>query len=170
MKKRTLFGPGLLCVFAASLPQMALAADFVRVKTGTANIRVSAAANSGVVAKATRGQVFRANAYLNGWFEVYMFGGEYRYLNSSTVESVPSPPPLTDSEATLRKACKEMVAAQDRANAEAERRYPDPDYKRQIDLQRALYDRYELPVFLKYDIAPAHGAHLTTTCAKNRWF
>jgi len=153
-------------ILALSTP--AFTSDFVRIKAATASIRAAPHSGSEVVARASEGQVFHANSKTSCWYEIDMFASEYRYVSVALVEPVSSPPPLPRSEATLRRACHEIVAAQDRADREAERRYP-VDYKKQIGLQFVLYDRYELPVFLRYDIAPAHGAHLTVQCAQHHW-
>lgn len=72
------------------------------------------------------------------------------------------------SSADLRKrACHAVVRAQDRAAAEAESRHPT-DFKRAMDLERLLYDRYELPIFRQYGIPPARNGELVAECARKR--
>jgi SH3 domain-containing protein len=143
---------------------------FVRVKASSANLRVAPNANSQVVVAVSSGAVFEIFSSSGPWVEVVGPSTASRYISASLVERVSGPPAFPDSEATLRSACREIVAAQDRADREAQQRYPDPDFKRQIDFQRVLCDRYEVPILARYGVAPAHTAHLTGICARNRWF
>jgi|SRR6185295_19016347 len=145
-------------------------ADFVRIKASSARLRVSASTKSAVVATVKQGDVFEVGERTSSWIGVVTPSTEYRYVTTSIVEEVAAPPAFPTATNRLRNACHEVVAAQDRADREAQQRYPDPDFQRQITFQRVLYDKYELPIFEQYDIAPAHYAHLHGTCAKNRWF
>jgi hypothetical protein len=121
-----------------------------------------------MVGKAKADDVFKLLDQSGDWFEVVMFSSESRYLHESLAERTADAPPLPASAEQRRKACIEIVRAQDRATAEAERRYPT-DYRRQIALERLLYDKYELPIFHRFFISPARNASLVVECAKKRW-
>lgn len=157
------------CLVAAS-SGTAATETFVRIRALAANLRVAPDGNSQVVVMAAAGAVFKAYSQSGGWVEVVGPSTESRYVSATLVEPVPAPPPFPESESTLRSACHEIVAAQDRADREAQQRYPDPDLQRQIALQRVLHDRYEVPILARYGIAPAHVARLSGICARNRWF
>ena len=116
------------------------------------------------------GDIFEVGERTSRWVGVVTPSSEYRYVSASLLENVGSPPPFPTSESTVRNACRAIVAAQDRADREAQERFPDSDFRRQITYQRILYDKFEIPIFEQYGIAPAHCAHLSVTCARNRWF
>lgn len=166
MKVRTLTA----CFLFLATHATAATEEFVRVKSSSANLRAEPNTNSQVVVTASLGAVFKVFDRSAGWVEVAGPSGEARYISAPLVESVAAPPPFPESQATLRAACHDFVAAQDRANREAQERYSDPDFHRQIEYQRVLNDRYELPVLHRYGIAPAYTSHLTGICARNRWF
>jgi Bacterial SH3 domain len=157
-----------LLFLAVCVATTAGAESYVRVKSSTANIRIGPSTSTEVVATAHNGDVFALEGQQGTWSEISMFSGEYRYIASSLLEQITGPPPLTKSADVLRQSCFGMVKAQDRADDEASARFP-ADLNAQIDFQRVLYDRYELPVFEEAGIAPALRARLSVLCARNNW-
>lgn len=157
----------LLCLSSAALSQPAQA-QFIRVTGEEVNVRTNPNTTSTVVVQAKANDVFELQGQRGEWYEIAMFSGEYRYLHGSLAVQVDHAPALPSSADVRRRACIEIVRVQDRAVAEAERRYPT-NYSRQVDLERLLYDRYELPVFHKFSISPARNSALVVECAKKRW-
>jgi len=143
-------------------------AKYLRVSADTAAIHVAPKLSSQVVSKARIGDVFQLGGKTGGWFEIFMFSGESRYIRESSSQATAQADPLPADEQTRKRACFEIVKAQDRAVTESHKRYPS-DVMRQIDLERLLYDRYELPIFQKYGIAAARKGALTVQCARNNW-
>jgi hypothetical protein len=135
----------------------------------TTEVRVAPQAKSEVVTLAQNGDIFELKDTKGDWFEIGMFAGEYRYIQRAHARTSTEAPPLPGEVRVRRSACVEIVKAQDKAVKESETRFPS-DFNRQIDFERLLYDRYELPIFRSYGIAPARGRALTVECAKNRWF
>ena len=144
------------------------AAQYVRIVSDVANIRQGPNLNAAVIAQARSGDVFRFSEVRGDWYEIFIFSGEARYVHSSVSQRTNSAPPLPASADVRRRACFEIVRAQDRAVREAEARYP-ADYMRQIDYERLLYDKYELPIFHKYGLPPARNSALVLECAQKRW-
>jgi hypothetical protein len=144
------------------------AESYVRVTRAATNIRLRPDGNAPTIAKARQGDVFKFSDVRGEWFGIFMFGGDERYVHSSGAELTEDVPPMPISEKSRRSACIEIVKAQDHAMREAEGRYPS-DFKRQITYERMLYDQNELPVFHKYEIAPAQNGKLVVECAQNRW-
>ena len=143
-------------------------AQYLRVTADTATIRVAARQDAQVVTQARKGDVFELDGTKGEWYEIFMFSGEYRYLPQSAAEPLAQSPTLPNNQATLRSACLEYVRAQDRAGSESQRRFPSAVMRR-IHLEQFLHDRYGLPVFQKYGIAPARKATLSVLCARNNW-
>lgn len=160
------FPVGLICA-ALVLGPAALPAQYLRVST-TANIRTGPSTNSEVVVQARAGDVFELEGRSGEWYEINMFSGEYRYVHSSLASPTVTLPPKPQSVSTRRQAFREIVRAQDRAVQEARRQYPD-DVMRQIDYERLLYDRYELPIFRRHRIAPPHNVQLRIEGIRNGW-
>lgn len=142
--------------------------QYLRVTADTATIRVAARQDAQVVAQARKGDVFELNRTNGAWYEIFMFSGEYRYLPKTSAEPVARSPTLPNNQATLRSACLAYVRAQDRSGSESQRRFPS-DVMRRIHLEQLLHDRYGLPVFQRYGIAPARKATLAALCARNNW-
>ncbi len=145
---------------------------YIRVTRDGGNIRTGASTDSTIVAKAKAGDVFRLEEVSGEWFKISLFGGEYRYLHGSLAEKTSAAPPLPSSTEVRRKACVEIVKAQDRAVAEVAEynaRFPTENSTLTL-VEYQLYDGYELPIFQKYGIAPARSGELAIECAEKRWF
>lgn len=128
-----------------------------------ANIFLKPTTNSTIIAKARKGDVFKLSNVTSGWYKIYMFSGEPRYIQQSYARDTTATPPLPT---TAIKACREIISAQDRAMNESMQKYPN-DFSQQIDYERILMDKYELQIFQKYNIPPAHKTKLNIQCAKN---
>ena len=141
-------------------------AQYVRVTDDVANILLDSTLTATVIAEARAGDVFKLHDASDEWYEVSMFAGDWRYLHYSVADTTTTLPPLPPSPDVRKRACDEIISAQGRAIDDAIEKYPT-DFSRQIDYERLLYDRYELPIFQKYAIPPAQNSPLVLECAKN---
>lgn len=143
-------------------------AEYVSVTADAVNIRTGPSTSSVVIVKAQEGDIFELKGEDGQWYKINMFSGEYRYFHQSLAKPVGEAPALPADSSVRRRACIEVVRAQDRAAAEAQRRYPT-QFEQQIDYERLLYDRYELPIFRRFGISPARNSKLVVECAKKGW-
>ncbi len=144
------------------------AEEYIKLSKDGVNIRFSPNTNSIVVAKGMKGDVFTLKKTEGNWCVISMFSGEYRYIHTSLAKKVATVAPLTSSADIKKKAFRELVKAQDKAVSESNATYPNDIYK-QIDLERILYDKYELPIFRKYSIPPPWNSKLVLEGVKNGW-
>lgn len=150
------------------LAASSLDAQYVRVTSERVNVRTAPSTSSTVVVQALRGDVFELRGRSGDWHQINMFSGEWRYLHSSLATPTSQVAPMPSSEDVRRRAFVDLVRAQDRAVAESERPYPR-DVMSQIELERILYDRYELPVFHRYGIQPPHRGTLVAEGIRKNW-
>ena len=163
--------PAVVACYSVVLVLIPLTAagQYVEVVTDDVWIRIAPSETSTAVVAALPGDTFEVEAKLDGWYEIGMFSGEYRYIQAKFVKEIAAVPELPTSASARRSACLDLVRTQDRADELAESRYPT-DLDKQIDFQRRLYDRLELPVFRQHGIAPPRNSSLIMECAKNKWF
>ncbi len=158
----------LLALFA--IPATTLAQDYVIITGESVNIRT--APGGTIVGQAASGDVFRFYVRGAGWFGIFMFSGEDRYVHASLARLTDSVPAQPD-EATRRRVFQALVRAEDRATAEADRRIAPTTLAtiyRNIDLQRVLDDRYKLEVCHRFGIQPAHYNSLKLEGVRKGWF
>ena len=146
----------------------ASANEYVMVSKRGVRVRTAPTTTAGEIIGITNsGDIFEVYRSSAEWYGVIMFSGDIRYVHASLVrpiDKLPAMPPTG-----IRKtACIEIRQAQDRAIAEAQRRFPI-HFDRMIDYLRLLTDRYELPVFHQYGFTPAHNAALLTECVNEHW-
>jgi hypothetical protein len=114
---------------------------FVRIRANSADIRLRPKPDAQVLVKAREGDVFKFSETQGGWYGIYMFSGDARYVHSSVAERSETAPPMPGSAKVRRSACFAIVEAQDRATREAEGRYPG-DLEKQTLYERRLNDKY----------------------------
>ena len=143
----------------------ATADEYVEVTKDNVNIRTDASESAEVVSQAYKGMIFKLGKKNGDWYGIVTPSGEYRYLHSSLGTISNTEPTLTDSEAVLKVACQEIIAAEGKANEEAQA--IEPDILKQIDVSRVFVDKYKLAIFKKHDIPPARSVSLNVWCATN---
>ena len=174
VRRAVRLGVATATIIAAVAPASARA-QYVRITGEAVNVRTQPSTQSTVIVVAERGDVFELEGRRGRWLEINMFSGEYRWVHESLAEVTSGAPQMPTSEATRRRAFVEVVRAQDRALAESERRYPDGTDARieyitaRIDYERLLYDKYELPIFRRFGIAPALRGSLTVEGIRKNW-
>ena len=132
------------------------------------NIRVEPNTSSTIVTQAQEGDIFKLSTKRGTWYEIYMFGGDYRYIHASFAKETAEEPVMPTSEEQRRRIFVEIDRAQDRAVKESEQRFPN-DFMKQIDYERLLYDRYELEILHRYRMAPALHTELFMEGIRKKW-
>jgi len=156
----------------AAPPSAPVQRMYLRITASAATIRLGASSTSRRVVTARQDDVFTLDGREPGWYRMFVASGEYRYVSDTLAQPVATTPPLPSDPTVLQRACFADVYAQDRAQAEAEQRFPEEvagNMDAYIDLERLLDDRYEVPVFERYHIPMAQHPALTATCAQNNW-
>ena len=154
----------VLLMFATSI---ASATEYVMVTKRGVRIRTAPNTDSEIIGITRSGDVFEVYRRSPEWYAIIMFSGEDRYIHASLVRPTREPPALPPAD-QRKEACKEILRAQSRAYAEAQQRF-SRHFDRLVDHERLLIDRYELPIFQRFGIAPAHNTRLLTECVTKRW-
>jgi len=145
----------------------ASAGDYVMVFKRGVRVRVAPTTTADIVGITENGDIFEVFRSSAEWYGIIMFSGDIRYIHASLARPVDKLPSLPSTE-IRKEACIEIAKAQDRASTEAQDRFAT-HFDRMIDHERLLTDRYELPIFHYFGIAPAHNASLLTECVTKRW-
>jgi len=171
-----------LTVLIASLalvPSTVLAdADYIEVVGKVVNVRTGPDSSSDVVAEARKGDIFELEGQEGEWYEIDMFSGEWRYIYKRTAKKVTYTLLLPTSVSTRRSIFRALSSAEDRSQAEADRKYPMADrygrpisgnMERNIDYMRLLDDRYKLEVFHQFGVQPPIYIKLIVEGVQKEW-
>jgi hypothetical protein len=143
-------------------------------KTGT-DIRFSPSSSSNIITQAKIGNIFELSAEKGDWYEIVMTSGEYRYIKKSDCHKVNYIIELPKSEQICRAVFKALLDAEDKATAEADKRYPviigstEKDIHKNLDFQSILDDKYKLEVFNRFNLQPPLYGKLTLEGAQKKW-
>jgi len=148
MKRLTTF-----CFSLFLLIQFCFGQEYIQVTASSVNIRFSPSTSSTVITQAKEGNIFELVGESGDWYKILMFAGEHRCIYKTMCEKVTYSIAIPGSEQTRKAVFMELVKTEDRAQAEADRRYPTDIYKN-IDYSRLLNDRYKLAVMNKYHLQP----------------
>jgi len=147
-------------------PRLLSGTGYIIITSNNTNIRI--APNSTIITQAKTGDVFELKGTEGNWYKINMFSGEWRYVHNSCAKPTNNIPSLPSSIITRKTAYQKLVKAQDRSVAEAQKAYPY-DFKKQIDYERFLYDKYELPVCHIYNIPVARYRKLIAEGVSKNW-
>jgi hypothetical protein len=149
----------------------------VKITTNRVNVRGGPGTSSPIVAKARVGDVFELQGRDKKWYKIRMFSVNLRYVHKSLAEVIPYSVTPPKGVSTRRKIFKALVRAEDRAEQEADRRYPvenkygrpiSGNVKRNIDYMWLLSDRYKLEVMHRFKVqSPIHSIILDEGIKKN---
>ena len=145
----------------------ASAAEYIEVMRNGVRVRAGPTTSAEIVGIVSKGNVFQFYKRSGDWIGIIMFSGDDRYIHSSLVRTTDKVPALPAA-GIRKRACTEITKAQQRASAEAQRRFSS-HFDMMIDHERLLTDRLELPIFQRYGIAPAHNNKLLTECVTKKW-
>lgn len=120
-------------------------------------------------AEARPGEAFRLAGESGEYFEVYLFSGEARYLARSAA-SVEKLSPVIPSELARRQAVfRAIVAAEDRAQEQADAQIDPSRFEANVDLGRLLQDKFTLQACRSQGITPVAGWSISIEGASAGW-
>lgn len=170
----------LICAFGVLFPPLAFGEEnFIQITGDRVNIRTNTTTSSTIVAKALKDDVFRLSEEKDQWWEIYIFSGEARYIYKSLADIVDYQVSLPSPESTRRELFKAFLQAEDRATAEADRKYPLADQygrpisgniNKNIDYQRMLNDRYKLEITHSFGIQPPIYTKIAIEGVQKSWW
>lgn len=153
---------------------------FIQIKGDKINIRSAPNKNSSIVAQALKGDIFECKEESNGWYKIIVLSGEYRYVYKSLAKFLGEyTATLPSTESERREIFNALLKAEDRAQAEADRKYPlagkfgkpiKANLKKNANYASLLRDKYELEVVHKYKIQPPASLDLTIEAAQKNWY
>jgi len=170
MKFKTIFA-GFLClllILLLGVTPVFSEDKYIQVTGEKVNIRFKNNSNSTIIAKAKKGDIFELISEKGNWFEINIFSGEYRYIHKSLGKIVSYVPALPQSESNRKAIFHELLMIEDKADSEANRKYPGDIYK-MIDYCRILDDRYKLEIFHCYNVQPPIYTKLIVEGVKKGW-
>ncbi len=173
------FFPLVFWILTVFISYSALAEDkYVEIIGNKVNIRSGSSTKSSIVAKALKGDIFKYYGEKGDWYKISMFSGESRYVHKSLSKFTEYETELPNEVSKRRTIFREILRAEDRAQAEADRKYPMSDkygrsipgnIEKNIDYSRILNDKYKLEVIHKFNIQPPTYSKLVIEGVKNNW-
>jgi hypothetical protein len=132
-------------------------AQFVRVTSEFANIRLMPDTESIIIGKAFENDIFGYEGEGNDWIKINMFSGEHRYIHHNLVKVINYGISAPFSNDICQSLTKRLEEAEDRSLIESDNRYPlsnGENMEKNNEYQRILLDRYILEVFREYGLQP----------------
>jgi len=179
MRSRRLLRWLAVCLLAGLLPCTSFAqTKYVRITTSRVNIRTAPSTASVIVGKARKGDVFELHGKEGKWYRIRMFTPEWRFVYRSLAEAavyVVSGPSETS---TRREIFRALIKAEDRAETEADRKYPLEDrqgrplsrnLRKNIDYMWLLNDRYKLRVMHRFSAQPPIHENIISEGVRKNW-
>ena len=142
-------------------------AQFVRVTSEFANIRLIPDTESIIIGKAFENDVFGYEGEENDWIKINMFSGDNRYIHYNLVKVINYGISAPFSNDICQSLTKRLEEAEDRSLVESDNRYPlsnGENMEKNNEYQRILLDRYILEVFHEYDLQPVVYQIAVTRC------
>ena len=142
-------------------------AQFVRITSESANIRLMPDTESIIIGKAFENDIFEYEGEENDWIKINMFSGEHRYIHHSLVKVINYGISAPFSNDICQSLTKRLEEAEDRSLIESDNRYPlsnSENMEKNNEYQRILLDRYILEVFHEYDLQPVVYQIAVTRC------
>ena len=136
---------------------ISVSAQFVRVTSDFANIRVTPNPDSKIVGEAFKDDIFRYINEENDWIEIDMFSGVPRYIHLSLVKIIDYGISASFSNNICQRLMKRLEEVKDKSLAESNNSYPlsnSENMEKNIEYQRMLLDRYILDIFHEFDLQP----------------
>jgi len=132
-------------------------AQFVRVTSEFANIRLMPDTESIIIGKAFENDIFGYEGEENDWIKINMFSSEHRYIHHNLVKVINYGISAPFSNDICQSLMKRLEEAEDRSLVESDNKYPltnSENTEKNNEYQRMLLDRYILEVFHEYDLQP----------------
>ncbi len=164
-------GIALILPAASAAPQQSEDLHVV-VMANQAPIYVGPSPTSARIATASKGDVFELRGEVGNWFTIAMFSGEWRYISEELVTDTAFTLILPNLESERRAVFRALVQAEDKAQIEADARYPIRDrasLDRNVDYQWLLDDRYKLDVMHRFGVQPPAYGQLVVEGLRKGW-
>jgi hypothetical protein len=142
---------------------------FIQVSgSSKADIRTAPTDDATIITQAREGDIFETVKEKGEWIEIKMFSGEYRYIDKSKCIPIDYELQLPESEAERKRIFKAILAAEDRAELEAEKKFSS-DINKNIEYARILNDKYKLEVFQEFNLPSPIYLKLIVEGSKKNW-
>jgi hypothetical protein len=142
-------------------------AQFVRVTSEFANIRLIPDTESIIIGKAFENDIFGYEGEENDWIKINMFSGEHRYVHHSLVKVISYGISASFSNDICQSLTKSLEEAEDRSLVESDNKYPlsnSENMKKNNEYKKMLFDRYILEIFHEFDLQPVIYQIAVTKC------
>ena len=142
-------------------------AQFVRVTSEFANIRLMPDTESIIIGKAFENDLFGYEGEENDWIKINMFSGEHRYILHNLVKVINYSISAPFSNDICQSLMNRLDEAEDRSLIESDNRYPlsnGENMEKNNEYQRILLDRYILEIFHEFDLQPVIYQIAVTRC------
>ena len=142
-------------------------AEYVRVTSEFANIRLMPDTESIIIGKAFENDIFGYEGEENDWIKINMFSGEHRYIHHSIVKVINYGISASFSNDICQSLMKRLEEVEDRSLVESDNRYPlsnGENMEKNNEYQRILLDRYILEIFHEFDLQPVIYQIAVTRC------
>ncbi len=147
--------------------------QYIRLTADHTAIRSASSATAQLVAMGRKGDVFELSSEEPGWFEVYMFSGEARFVAKSAAQVADYKRLLPKSVARRQEIFRALSRTEDRSRTDADRKYPVASSPSAVDTNieymRILDDRYKLEVMHQFEVQSPIYATLVVEGVKAGW-
>ena len=99
-------------------------AEFIKVTSESANIRVMPDTESIIIGKAFENDIFGYEGEENDWIKINMFSGEHRYIHHNLVKVINYGISATFSNDICQSLMNRLDEAEDRSLVESDNKYP----------------------------------------------
>jgi hypothetical protein len=144
--------------------------QYIQVTGDGVNIRFSPSTSSQIITAARKGDIFKLEGEEQGWYEISMFSGEYRYIHKSLAQELFYEPTAPGSVSVRQQMYRAFWDLEGKAMAEADRRYPPTrDVMKNIEYSRILEDKYKLEIVHQFNTQAPIYIKIATEGAEKNW-
>ena len=132
-------------------------ANFVRVTSDFANIRLIPDTESIVIGQAIKNDIFEYEGQENDWIKINMFSEDHYYIHHSLVKVINYAISVPFSNDICQSLMKRLDEIKNKSQLEADNKFPltnSENVGKNNDYQKLLIDRYILEVFHEYNLQP----------------
>lgn len=170
--KKSFIKLSVFCFFLLAQPTYS-SEEYIQVINDKSFIGYAPTNSSLLIAIAKKGDVFELSSEKNGWFGIYMFSGEERYVRGSDATKISVELKVPESIETRKIIFNKIAGAETRARIESEQKYPTTklldDIKKRVDYQRVLQDKYTLEVFHSFNLLSPMKNKIVVEGIINHW-
>ena len=148
---------------------------YIKLTADQVPIRFAPTATAQLVATGRAGDVFELAGEKQGWFEIYMFSGESRFVIKSSAQLTAYKLLLPASIAVRRQIFRALVKTETRSTEEANLKYPLAGTKsarlvdKHIEYMRVLDEQYKLAVMHQFNVQTPIYADLAIEGSRAGW-